>query len=1001
MDANVHGGTKVVKNDPNVQNNNGKLFEQFLRRNKYLKVGNNMNICEGVITRIQNLRNNKTERAILDFLIINEKLEPVLEKMVIDEDREFCLRNYAQVYKNNRVIETDHNSIIADFNIKIPKTKPERIEVFNLRNKKCQELFTKETQDNTQLVKCFENELPFDIQCKNWLKTFNSILYKCFKKIRVVNNEKKKEKKDLLFEEQNRLKQEIKTFGFCEDLKMKINTRISQIEGEIANEISDDFVREIEDTLEKIGGDRQNLSGTGRKAIWGILKSKYPKNKIPVPVGKKDVFGNIVTNHEGLKKLYLNTYKQRLRNRPINDNFEKIKRHKDELFELKMKIASDNRSKPWNMKELETVLNKLKEGKSRDPNGWVRDLFKNEVAGTQLKISLLMLMNKMKSEKYIPDFIRNADVTTIYKGKGDKFNLENDRGIFLVTTFRSILMKLIYLDNYSIIDNNMSDSQVGGRKGRNVRNHVWVLYGIINDVLSRKKKHPIDIQIYDYKQCFNSLWLQECLSDIYTSGIKDDKLALLYDINKHVRIAVKTPVGKTTRSDIYNVITQGDNFGPILCSNQVDTFGKECLQEKKYIYNYRGEVEIPPLGMVDDLVCVSECGPSSAMLNGYINCKTNTKKLTFGEDKCKKMHVGSNKMEYKCPDLYVDKWSEIATKDDIIEVTYKDVFEGETIMEEKEQEKYLGDLVSVDGKNIENIKTRVNKCRGVATKILTILEGIPFGKQYFKIGMILRDSLLISSLLFNSETWYNLSTRELELLETVDLYLLRQLLKAPKGTPKEMLYLELGILPFRDIIIGRRMLFLHTILNEDQNSLIYKFFKTQCKYKTRRDWVTTIEKDLEYLELNSLKFEGIRNMKKSQFRNLVKEKLEQKTFMKMENLKMNHSKVKNIEHNSLVIQKYLQPNSMKMSKEEAQLIFKMRCKMTNVKCNFKRMYEDLRCRACNMEDENQKHVVECQVLNSSKEKIEYEKIETGTVLEKLKIARIFKKSMEILEQGNS
>ena len=180
---------------------------------------------------------------------------------------------------------------------------------------------------------------------------------------------------------------------------------------------SDDFVREIEDILEKIGGDRQNLSGTGRKAIWDILKSKYPKNKIPVPVGKKDVFGNIVTNHEGLKKLYLNTYKQRLRNRPINDNFEKIKKHKEELFELKMKIASDNRSKPWNMKELETVLNKLKEGKSRDPNGWVRDLFKNEVAGKQLKISLLMLMNKMKSEKYIPDFIRNADVTTICKGK--------------------------------------------------------------------------------------------------------------------------------------------------------------------------------------------------------------------------------------------------------------------------------------------------------------------------------------------------------------------------------------------------------------------------------------------------------------------------------------------------------------------------------------------------------------------------------------------------------
>ena len=114
-------------------------------------------------------------------------------------------------------------------------------------------------------------------------------------------------------------------------------------------------------------------------------------------------------------------------------------------------------------------------------------------------------MNRMKSENYIPDFVRKADVTTIYKGKGDKFDLENDRGIFLVTTFRSILMKLIYIDKYSIIEENMSDSQIGGRKGKNVRNHVWVLNGIIADIISRKKKHPIDIQIYDYKQCFASL----------------------------------------------------------------------------------------------------------------------------------------------------------------------------------------------------------------------------------------------------------------------------------------------------------------------------------------------------------------------------------------------------------------------------------------------------------------------------------------------------------------
>ena len=90
------------------------------------------------------------------------------------------------------------------------------------------------------------------------------------------------------------------------------------------------------------------------------------------------------------------------------------------------------------MDELEAVLKNLKEGKSRDPNGWVRDIFSNEVAGKPLKISMLKLLNKIKFENHIPDFIRLADVVTIYKGKGGKCDLENDRGIFLVTTFRYI-----------------------------------------------------------------------------------------------------------------------------------------------------------------------------------------------------------------------------------------------------------------------------------------------------------------------------------------------------------------------------------------------------------------------------------------------------------------------------------------------------------------------------------------------------------------------------------
>ena len=188
IDGNLHAGPQFIKNDPNNQNTNGKLFMNFLDRNPGLIVGNTLKVCEGTITRTRRLE-NRTENAILDFLIINEKLHPFLTEMKIDDKREYPLCNFYQAKKNKRIIESDHNSIIANFDISIQKQKPERIEMFNLRNTNCLELFTKETQENTYLVKCLENGLPLEKQSKDWLKIFKSILYKCFRKIRVVDKE--------------------------------------------------------------------------------------------------------------------------------------------------------------------------------------------------------------------------------------------------------------------------------------------------------------------------------------------------------------------------------------------------------------------------------------------------------------------------------------------------------------------------------------------------------------------------------------------------------------------------------------------------------------------------------------------------------------------------------------------------------------------------------------------------------------------------------------------
>ena len=185
---------------------------------------------------------------------------------------------------------------------------------------------------------------------------------------------------------------------------------------------------------------------------------------------------------------------------------------KEELFNQRIRIAKTRKSKPWTINQLKQVLKHLKSGKSRDPHGLINELFKPEVSGTDFQASFLIMANKIKDEVFIPEFMQYANVVSIYKGKGEKTDLANDRGIFLVNIFRSIIMKLVYQDKYDIVDKNMSDSNVGARKNKNVRNHIFVINGVINDVINRKEE-SVDIQILDYKQCFDSLWLIESIND--------------------------------------------------------------------------------------------------------------------------------------------------------------------------------------------------------------------------------------------------------------------------------------------------------------------------------------------------------------------------------------------------------------------------------------------------------------------------------------------------------
>ena len=146
-------------------------------------------------------------------------------------------------------------------------------------------------------------------------------------------------------------------------------------------------------------------------------------------------------------------------------------------------------------------------------------------------------------------------------------------------------------------------------------------------------------------------------------------------------------------------------------------------------------------------------------------------------------------------------------------------------MKIKNEQTYLGDLISADGTHTKKVQQRSNKGLGVINQIMGILESTFSGKYYFEIALVLRESLFLSSILLNSEAWVNYSEKDVRILEQCDEILLTKILDCDSKSSNALKYLELGVVPIRFQIMRRKLGFLQYILKQEKDSMIFNVLK--------------------------------------------------------------------------------------------------------------------------------------------------------------------------------
>ena len=347
-----------------------------------------------------------------------------------------------------------------------------------------------------------------------------------------------------------------------------------------------------------------------------------------------------------------------------------------------------------------------------------------------------------------------------------------------------------------------------------------MINAILNNIAKRNLR-SIDITTYDAEKCFDKLFAKECFNDMVDNGFKNDELPLLFKENMNAKVAVKTSRGTTKAMNISEVIMQGTVWGSLCCTVTMDKLGKQVYSMPELLYQYKG-VGVPPLGMVDDIITVTNVDKTEEM-NNLVNTFIEHKNLRLSKEKCFRIHIG--KGHENCPVLQVH---------------------GEP-MKETEQEKYLGDVIHKNGSIQATIESRVKKGDGIIAEILSLINEVPLGKYKTEVGLKLRDAMLLNGILYNSEAWHGMTSAQVVKLQQIDEALLRGILKAHAKTPQEFLYLETGATPIKYILAQRRINYLRHIISRSDNELIKKVFIAQKENPTRGDFIRLVEKDIAML----------------------------------------------------------------------------------------------------------------------------------------------------------
>ena len=316
LDVNSKLGKNIIPGDPHDQTPNGAALAEIVNRYALTVVNSIRNKVKGVITR-RRITESGIEESVIDFLIVSNDLVKEVKELVIDEQKDHAL---AVVKRKNDIVKvttSDHNTLLTTFMLEWRKSeRKEKVEVFNMKNKFCQQVFKEHTSKTSKLSEIFDSEENMNTQTKKFIKLLNKCIYKCFRKVKVSNSKQTEYEK--LYDRWVKTKEK-------DDINSK--NKADELEQELADKYADKIYDKIKSEIDGLNCEEGGNNGS---KLWKLTKKLNPRYEEP-PVAMKDELGNMLTSKEDILKSTIKHYKKVLKNRDIKEGLEEHKNDREEL----------------------------------------------------------------------------------------------------------------------------------------------------------------------------------------------------------------------------------------------------------------------------------------------------------------------------------------------------------------------------------------------------------------------------------------------------------------------------------------------------------------------------------------------------------------------------------------------------------------------------------------------------------------------------------------------